>query len=692
MHKNNNGYSSVSTSFKKFIYSVPATIALGGMLMLTIAFFQVRVDDYTSSIIEYARLLSPQVSDIICDDSNSDPQQVPEQLVALFQQNFDHLNFISYIRLLDENKTIRATWVNDSFHYSIPDKVTVENDNYASVGHLFHLRHDFTTPNGETYSILIGLFTAATLGIVFRYFMPMYIAVFIGYFAIMFLATKRIQSMFITPIKTLTQTTAKIVQNSDLSIEVPFCGNNELGDLSNTFSQLINKLKTLLQTIKNISDQFNTISQKLRQAGLEINNNSNNIREQSKHTSEIMDDLNTSFAEVSKQLEELNKQSEHSASTVHEISMVNTEVANNINTMNDSVSNTINGINQITDSINFTTQSIEELHANVKDVSDAITRLNNTVNQEEKNAKDSLDIANQLAIDSANGMAAMEKTIDGIDKIKESSTDVFNRIQNLRQHIEDIDSIVHAIDAITKQTNLLALNAAIIAAQAGENGKSFGVVSEEIAALSNRTKQSTKEITELIETIQEETVSAAKAMEAGQQIIEEGTQVGNQAKTAFGTLKQSANNSASKAQEMAQATFEQNKEIKLVTTAINNIANAINSVNETAHIQANEAKVLDSSAKKMALLNKKVADSSEEQGRSSQNVLEAISVITEMTQKAITHQHDQTTQTKKATEAFSIINRSTLLQQNSATQLFNVIENINYQLEQLTYYIDEFKV
>ena len=116
--------------------------------------------------------------------------------------------------------------------------------------------------------------------------------------------------------------------------------------------------------------------------------------------------------------------------------------------------------------------------------------------------------------EAATGVEALQKTLAGIDKIKDSSAVASSVIESLGRRILEVGNILNVIDEVAEQTNLLALNAAIIAAQAGEHGKGFAVVAEEIKDLADRTSSSTKEITELIGSIQEESRNAVSATAA----------------------------------------------------------------------------------------------------------------------------------------------------------------------------------
>ena len=114
-----------------------------------------------------------------------------------------------------------------------------------------------------------------------------------------------------------------------------------------------------------------------------------------------------------------------------------------------------------------------------------------------------------------NGQAKVRQTIEGMNEIREATETAEQVIKSLGRRTKEIGAIVDVIDDVADETNLLALNAAIIAAQAGEHGRAFSVVADEIKDLADRVLASTKEIGTLISAVQEESGNAIGAIEKG---------------------------------------------------------------------------------------------------------------------------------------------------------------------------------
>jgi methyl-accepting chemotaxis protein len=203
-------------------------------------------------------------------------------------------------------------------------------------------------------------------------------------------------------------------------------------------------------------------------------------------------------------------------------------------------------------------------------------------------AGDTAQISARVASEAERGYRAVHKTLDEIERIRELSTTARKRIDALGGRVAGIGSVVRVIQEIAEKTNLLALNASIIAAQAGEHGRGFAVVAQEIKALAQKTAASTKEISEQIRGVQEESGRAVEAMAAGVDAVSEGFQVAAGAGDSLGEIRQSARAAQKKVQGIARAMEEQagaSKRVVEAATSLSERASALSSTvrQESAH-------------------------------------------------------------------------------------------------------------
>jgi methyl-accepting chemotaxis protein len=255
-----------------------------------------------------------------------------------------------------------------------------------------------------------------------------------------------------------------------------------------------------------------------------------------------------------------------------------------------------------------------------------------SIDQVQSNANETARLSEEVARDAEMGAEAILKTIGEIYRIKESSQEAVSVISNLGSRIDAIGQILNVIDEVAEQTNLLALNAAIIAAQAGEHGKGFAVVADEIKDLAERAGASTKEIADLIKTIQAESRNAIQAVERGAQNVDRGVQVSNDAERALKKILESSQKSTNMVRAIARATVEQAKGSKQVTDSIGRIAETVQQIAAATSEQARGSELIMSSGEKMRTIAQQVERSSQEQSRGGRQITNAIDRISTMVQ------------------------------------------------------------
>ena len=216
------------------------------------------------------------------------------------------------------------------------------------------------------------------------------------------------------------------------------------------------------------------------------------------------------------------------------------------------------GIRQQSEAASSTAAAVEELTVSIGQVADHA-----------QVAKSNAEDATRL---SESGEDLLRNATGEMHRIAETVLDAAGRIQLLRQHSEQISSIANVIKEIADQTNLLALNAAIEAARAGEQGRGFAVVADEVRKLAERTGSATNEIKAMIETVQSETMNAVSGMEAGSKQVESGVQTVNHLVEPLRALHEGAAATLSHLVDLASAAKEQDTASTLIAQNIERIA------------------------------------------------------------------------------------------------------------------------
>ncbi len=282
-----------------------------------------------------------------------------------------------------------------------------------------------------------------------------------------------------------------------------------------------------------------------------------------------------------------------------------------VGTIADAYNNTIQSLRKIVTQVQSAAVKVSETSSNSEtaiamlsheaqqqfvQVTQAIERIESMVNSTQAVAANAKQV--ETAVQQANqtvkaGDTAMNKTVDGIMAIRETVAETSKKIKRLSESSQKISKVVSLISNFTTQTQLLALNASIEATRAGEYGRGFSVVADEVRSLSRQSAEATREIEKLVQEIQAETVEVTTAMDLGIQQVVGGTNLVNETRQQLNEIVTATAQISQLVQGITQATQVQTQQSQLVTQAMSDVA-AIANKNSTdsTHISASFQELL----------------------------------------------------------------------------------------------------
>ncbi|MBT0663190.1 HAMP domain-containing protein [Geobacter pelophilus] len=478
----------------------------------------------------------------------------------------------------------------------------------------------------------------------------------------------------------------------DLSVRVAIDSGDELGKLSSDFNTMVERLCEMVLNINRSTIELNSISNKITDASRQVSNaarvQANGVRE----TSSAVIEISSSVKSVGENVDRLSGSASESSSSILEMAASIEEVALNVETLAMSVEEVSSSIVQMTASIKQIGSSVSKLMDASTTTACSIAEMDSSIKQVEQNALDTVVISNEVRTDAESGKSSVDATILGINEIRRASRITSDAIESLYSKAEDIGKILLVIDEVAEQTNLLALNAAIIAAQAGSYGKGFAVVADEIKELSERTSSSTREISQVIKGVQDETRRAVDSIELAEKSIHQGEILSQNSGEALNKIVIGVQKSTERMEEIARATVEQSKGSQMIRDAMEQVSEMVTQIAKATSEQGKGSDMIMSAVEKMKGLTNEVRRSTREQAKVGNFIAQATENITGMIQQIKQSTDEQRRGSEQIVHAVKDIQQSTQITMDATRVLEDAVTGLADQTEVFQQEMSNYKV
>jgi methyl-accepting chemotaxis protein len=406
------------------------------------------------------------------------------------------------------------------------------------------------------------------------------------------------------PLDHLITVAREIGDSGDLDQNIDIHRNDEIGALATTFNNMVAYLKEMAGVSMAVAEGDLTVEVVPRSKRDTLGNAfvrmSHGLQDLVRTTRDSAGQVSAGSNQVAGAADESAKVSVQASSAIEEVTSTMHEMSIN-------VQNVVKNTQVQASSVAETSASIDQMVTSINRVADT--------------AKVLLDIANRSREEVVNGISTMEKATDGLNRTNQAIQSSAEIINVLGHRADDIGKIIEVIDDLAEQTNLLALNAAIEAARAGEHGLGFAVVADEVRKLAEKSTQSTKEIADLIQSIQREARQAVENMERSTRIVEEGINLGGDLGSALHKISNVVTEVYKFSQEIGAATNEQSVGSQQIAKATGRLTEITQEISSAVEEQASGATAVVRAMDKMRELVQQSASSSTELSAAAEQML-----------------------------------------------------------------------
>ncbi|MBI5443240.1 MAG: methyl-accepting chemotaxis protein [Deltaproteobacteria bacterium] len=511
-------------------------------------------------------------------------------------------------------------------------------------GHLTSLARSFSTGlQGELHRL-------ARVSTQARYFLLGFMALvlILSAFSVRWVIRRFVTGTVSTVVATLREIEAG---GADLSRLLPVSSGDEVGELASSFNGFMGKLRWTVRRLKAVSKELADITGELGRSSRDVAGGAAEQAQSLSSSLQAVQGIQEAVSGIAESSSLLLRAAGESSSATQQMRATNEGIAAEMENLFLRVEEVSGSVDQLSAASQQISAVMEELAATAQDTAGVVNELDGGVVRIRESAEATSRLSQDVARDADAGRRTVETSVAGVTALRELADHSARVIERLGGQAERIGKVLNVIDDVATQTDLLALNATILAAQAGEHGKGFSVVADEIRDLAERTATSTREIAEIIDELQRGARDAVIAMSEGRAQVEVEVERVTEAGACLEKILESASESSGQASEIAQLTRDHAHGSQSIRDAVDQMGAMIAQAASSTAAQRDSAELLARNAKEMSSIASRVKDSTREQVLGNLQVTELLDEIRAMVERIDTATREQSRSASEVLEA-----------------------------------------
>lgn len=517
------------------------------------------------------------------------------------------------------------------------------------------------------------------------------VAVLFVSFVVCSIGAARLREQIALPLERLVES-SRSMAGGDLSIQVDVQSEDEMGVLSLAFNAMVKSLRDLVAQVRENTRYVAQVAGQLAESSAAMRAEAIRQEQAVGDTAESISRITQSIHTVNDSVEALSSTAAETSIAAIEMDSSIAESARHVDGLSEIIETTAASVVEMTSAIREIARSADALNHSTDSTATALELLSQSVRQVESNARESHQLSEETARKAGQGVDAVRETVDGMQRIQDSFKGIEAIVSSLAEKSQSIGEVVRVIEAVVDQTNLLALNAAIISAQAGEHGRGFSVVADEVRMLADRTAASTREIAELIESVQAEVESAVEAMEQGATRVDRGVDLSQEAGRMLREIGDSAQQSTLWAKEIVEATRNQTADIGQVGFAMKQVKEIALQLKRGTHEQDTASAEITRGVEQMRHLGLEVKNAAREQRNESAMITRSVETVAAKITEISVATRDQSQRADQIQEALQVFREVTLQTTQRAEQTNTTVAEIEALAQGLEDEIGRFRL